>query len=69
MCADLANTFDSSFTRLSHKDRGSCCQEVGNRTGGFGTKEQMKDALKAGSLGSILCPGSIGSGPGSYCQA
>ncbi|KAH0487376.1 MAG: uncharacterized protein KVP18_004966 [Porospora cf. gigantea A] len=68
-CADLANSFDTSFTRLSYKDKGSCCQEVGNRTGGFGTKEQIKDALKAGSVGSILCPASIGSGSGSYCQA
>ncbi|KAH0482911.1 MAG: hypothetical protein KVP17_004565 [Porospora cf. gigantea B] len=66
-CSDLADQFETKLLRQRHTDRGTCCQDVGNRVGGFGTADQLKAELRAGSASTYLCPGSVVASQGSGC--
>ncbi|KAH0475308.1 MAG: uncharacterized protein KVP18_004409 [Porospora cf. gigantea A] len=69
-CAALVNLVDDAnvFIHTEHKDPSSCCGFAGGRTAGFGTKDQIRAALRAGQAGDALCAASITSGSGAGCH-
>ncbi|KAH0471747.1 MAG: hypothetical protein KVP17_001257 [Porospora cf. gigantea B] len=69
-CSALANFVNDAnvFIHTEHKDPSSCCQYASGRTAGFGTKDQVRAALRAGQPGDALCAASVIQGSGAGCH-